>query len=125
MEDLIKKFFYTGVGIVTLTAEKLQETVDEMVGQGKVSKEEGKKVVNTFMDKVDDKRGEMEGKVKEMAESFATAINLPKFATKEDLDTLITRIEALETKMAASTTTEVKEAVKKTATRAKSSKATS
>lgn len=125
MEDLIKKFFYTGVGIVTLTAEKLQETVDELVGQGKVSKEEGKKVVNSFMDKVDDRRGEMEGKVKEMAESFANAINLPKFATKEDLDSLISRIEAIETKLAEQTTTEVKAAVKKTATRAKSSKATS
>ncbi|WNJ21483.1 hypothetical protein [Pontibacter sp. G13] len=117
MEDVLKKFLYTGVGLVALTAEKLQETVDEMVGQGKVSKDEGKKIVEDFFDKVDAKRDEMEQRMKEMADNFAESIQIPKMATKTEMQDLVERIEALEAQL----TTKGKTAVKKTASRAKKS----
>ncbi|MEL6654677.1 MAG: hypothetical protein AAFQ87_28130, partial [Bacteroidota bacterium] len=50
MEELFKRFLYTGVGFVAMTAEKLQESIDEMVGDGKLSEEEGKKLVDNFME---------------------------------------------------------------------------
>ena len=73
MEDLFKKFLYTGVGFVALTAEKLQESIDEMVGKGKISEEEGKKIVSDFLNNTEAKRHELEHKLKEAAETAQTS----------------------------------------------------
>ncbi|MEZ4777353.1 MAG: hypothetical protein R3D00_29520 [Bacteroidia bacterium] len=123
MEDLFKKFFYTGVGIASLTAEKLQEVVDELIGKGKVSKEEGKKIVDDFKDKVDVRKEEIESKIKDLAGNLTEGLNIPKFVSKEDFDAMMSRIEALEAKVGLGATEEVKETEKKsTASEKKSTK---
>lgn len=122
MEDLIKKFFYTGVGIASLTAEKLQESVDELVGRGKVSEEEGKKIVDDFADKAETRKDDFESRLKEIVENVRKGDIFPKFMTKEDLETLVSRIEALESKIdgnAEEVKAEVKAVVKKTTSKAK------
>ena len=50
MEDLFKKFLYTGVGLVAMTAEKIQKSVDKLISDGKLSIEEGKKLINKLVD---------------------------------------------------------------------------
>ncbi|MDX2249015.1 MAG: hypothetical protein SF052_19665 [Bacteroidia bacterium] len=113
MEDMFKKFFYTGVGIASLTAEKLQEVVDELIGKGKVSKEEGKKIVDDFKEKVDVRKEEIENKIKDLAGNLTESLNIPKFVSKDEFDALISRIEALEAKMGAD---EAEETEKKSTT---------
>jgi len=49
MEDLFKNFLYTGVGLVAMTAEKIQKSVGKLVNDGKLSIEEGKKVVDKLV----------------------------------------------------------------------------
>lgn len=49
MEDLFKNFLYTGVGLVAMTAEKIQKSVDKLIHEGKLSIEEGKKVVDKLV----------------------------------------------------------------------------
>ncbi len=128
MEEIFRKFLYTGVGIVALTAEKLQESVDEMVGKGKVSKDEGKRLVEEFVEKMESKRDEFEERLKEAADSMTSNMRLPQFVTKEDLASLVSRIEALEAKhgigltaqvVAEEAVEEVKEATSKAASRGK------
>lgn len=99
MEDLLKKFLYTGVGLASLTTEKLQETVDELVGKGKVSKDEGKKIIDDFTDRVEERRSDFEKRMQEMVDSFSASINLPKMASKDDIDALNQRIAMLEAKL--------------------------
>ncbi|GAB4402304.1 MAG: hypothetical protein OHK0039_00110 [Bacteroidia bacterium] len=113
MEELFKKFLYTGVGIVALTAEKLQEAVDELVGQGKVSKDEGKKIVDDFVGQVEDKRSEMEVKIQEMIENLTESINLPRVVSRTDLDAIVKRLEAIEARLGIETAAEVQAAVQK------------
>ena len=122
MEELIKKFFYTGVGIASLTAEKLQESVDELVGRGKVSEEEGKKIVDDFASKAESRKEDFEGRLKDIVDNVRKGDIFPKFMTKEDLDTLVSRIEALESKIEGNTEDvkkEVKAVVKKSTAAAK------
>jgi polyhydroxyalkanoate synthesis regulator phasin len=99
MEELLKKFLYTGVGVVAFTAEKLQEAVDELVGKGKVSEDEGKKIVDNFVGDVEGKRNELEDRLRTMADNFAEAINLPRLMTREDLEALTARVAAIEAKL--------------------------
>lgn len=112
MEDILKKVLYTGVGIATVTAEKLQETVDEWVGKGKVSEEEGKKIVEDFWGQVESRKNEIEERVKAMFEKVTDKVNVPTIPTREELDELIKRVEALEEKLGADVSEEVKAEVK-------------
>lgn len=119
MEDLIKKFLYTGVGIAALTAEKMQEAVDELVGKGKVSEEEGKKIVDDFTDKAETRREKFERELKEVVDNVKSGTIFPQFMSKDDFQTLLTRIEALEQKIEAGNEADVKAVVKKTTTAVK------
>lgn len=119
MEDLIKKFLYTGVGIAALTAEKMQEAVDELVGKGQVSEEEGKKIVDEFADKAETRREKFERELKEMVENVKKGTIFPQFMTKDDFENILGRIEAIEKKIDAGTEADVKAVVKKTTAAAK------
>jgi polyhydroxyalkanoate synthesis regulator phasin len=49
MEELFKNFLYTGVGLVAMTAEKIQKSVDKLVSEGKLTMDEGKKLVDKLV----------------------------------------------------------------------------
>ncbi len=49
MEDLFKNFLYTGVGLVAMTAEKIQKSVDKLVSEGKLTMDEGKKLIDKLV----------------------------------------------------------------------------
>jgi polyhydroxyalkanoate synthesis regulator phasin len=53
MDKIVRKALYTAVGIVAGTTERLQNAIDELVSKGKISAEDGKKVVD---DVVNEKR---------------------------------------------------------------------
>jgi len=93
MDDLFKKFLYTSVGLASLTAEKLQEAVDDLVGRGKLSENEGKKILDDFFSNTDAKKEEFEAKLREAAESTMERFSLP---SKEDITALQKRIGDLE-----------------------------
>lgn len=96
MDDLFKKFLYTGVGIVSTTAETLQTTVDEWIDKGSVSKEEGKKMVEDFLTEAENKKGKVEGKVKGLVEKTMNSFDLP---TRNEMEKLNARIADLESKL--------------------------
>ncbi len=96
MENLLKKFFYTGVGLVSITAERLQKTVDEMVGEGKVSEEEGKKIVDGFVEDIDKRRSEFESNMKETIDNFASKVNTPDFMKNNVFTEINERLEKIE-----------------------------
>ena len=108
MEDIIKKVLYTGVGLVTLTAEKLQEAVDDLVDKNKMSEEEGKKVVDDFQEKTNSYKEDLEDKFKGFAQDIRDAFDFP---SKKDWTQLLERVEAIEEKLGAKE--DVKKVVKK------------
>ena len=96
MEDLFKKVLYTGVGLVAFASEKIQQTVDELVKENKISSEEGKKIVDNFLNSTEAKKDEFEGKLKSLTDEVVTKFNFNK---KTDLNSLVARIEAIEAKL--------------------------
>lgn len=96
MEDLFKKFLYTGVGLVALTADKIQTTVDKLVSENKLTLDEGKRIVDDFLKNSQSKREEFETQLKSITERVVKNFD---FATAHELKDLKKRIEALEAKM--------------------------
>ncbi len=93
MEDIFKKFLYTGVGLVAHTAEKIQQSVNKLIDDNKISAEEGKKIIDDFVKNTQTKKDEFESQLKSISEKIIKGLN---YAKKEELDELRARIEALE-----------------------------
>lgn len=96
MEDLFKKFVYTGVGMVSTTFEKFQKSVEKLVDEDKLSQEEGKKLVDDLFKNTESRREEFEAKLKKVAEEILTRMNL---ATQSQLHELQDRLAVIETKL--------------------------
>ena len=61
MVNLIKKAFYTGLGLAVLTKEKAEELVKEIAQQAKLSEHEGKELVDSLMKQSDQARNRFPG----------------------------------------------------------------
>jgi len=99
MEEAIKKFVYTSVGMLSAASERLQQAVDDFVGSGQESKEEGKKVVENFQEEMERHQSELEKKGKALMASLEK--NAPK-ATGENvpgIQQILDRLEAIEKKL--------------------------
>jgi len=96
MEELLKKILYTGVGIAALTAEKLQQVIDGLVKEDKLTQEEGKKIVDDFFQNTQTKKDEFESQLKSVAEKVISNF---KFAPSKDVEALKKRVNALESKV--------------------------
>jgi polyhydroxyalkanoate synthesis regulator phasin len=96
MDDLFKKFVYTGVGLVSTTFEKFQKSVEKLVDEDKISQEEGKKMVDELFKNTEGKREEFEAKMKKVVEEVLVRMNL---ATQTQLRELQDRIAVIETQL--------------------------
>ena len=98
MEDTFKKFLYTGVGMVTSTIEKVQSKINELVDEGKLTENEGRKVVDDLLEDLDHKKDDYEGKVRNFMEGVMSKFDLP---TRKEVTDLESKIADLEAKLAA------------------------
>ncbi|MES2619717.1 MAG: hypothetical protein V4615_02615 [Bacteroidota bacterium] len=89
LQENLKKYFYSGVGLAAHTADVVQKSVNELVKKGKVSEADGKKLVGEAIKKVEARRPEIEAKYNEAVHKFV------KFSSSE-VSKLQKRIEKLE-----------------------------
>lgn len=96
MDNIIKKVLYTGVGFIAATTERLQKSVDELVDRGRLSEEEGKKVVDDVVKNTETKRDEYEGRFRKVIDAALAKLNLPQGDSYERLEK---RVKSLEVKL--------------------------
>ncbi len=96
-DNLFKKVLYAGVGLASVTAEKIEETVDDLIKKGKISDSEGKKIVEDFFKNTEVKAEEFEGKLKEVVKNVVAKFD---FLKREDVAGLRRRVEELEAELA-------------------------
>ncbi|GIV39636.1 MAG: hypothetical protein KatS3mg033_1436 [Thermonema sp.] len=100
MQEVVKKFIYTSVGLVSITAETLKQTVDKLVEESKLSTDEGKKIVDEFLKNTETKREEFETQLQSLVEKVSKKL---KFVTEDDLNEVLKRVEKLEKALAEQT----------------------
>ena len=96
MDKIVRKALYTAVGIVAGTTERLQKAIDDLVSKGKLSEEEGKKVVDDVVKTTDNRRDEYEGRFRNLIDTVLSKLNLPQGDAYEKLEK---RIKSLEVKL--------------------------
>ena len=95
--SLFKKVVYAGVGLASVTAEKIEETVNDLVDKGKISDSEGKKIVEDFFKNTEVKTAEFEDKLKEVVKNVVAKFD---FLKRDDVEGLKRRVEELEAELA-------------------------
>jgi len=94
--DIFKRAALMGIGIMSLTEEKLKELVKELETKGEVGEKEGKKLLKDLMARADKGKKVVEENIKKGIKDSLAKVNI---ANKEDLIKLEKRVNGLEKKV--------------------------
>ncbi len=97
MDATLRKLVLAGIGAASLTKEKIEDLVDELVKRGEVSEEEKAKFVKETVAKVEDHSRQLRTWVDE-AVGKATERLKPKF--QKDIEELSAQVHALRDEIA-------------------------
>jgi len=94
--DMIKKAMLLGLGVISLTKEKAQEVVDDLIKRGEVSKDERFKMVDTLLKEAEKQEEELTAKINETVQKVIAKMGL---ATKKDQEDISRRLEEIEKRL--------------------------
>ena len=102
MIDLIKKAVLTGMGVVSLTKEKIDEFSRELIEKGKLSEQEGEKFISEMWKRAEESKEAMKNQADKVVEATLNRMQLAKVSDLEKLQSEIAslrkEIEALRNK---------------------------
>lgn len=93
---MLKDVIYASIGFASLTKEKAEEAIAELIRKGELSTEEGKNVLDDMVNKMQVEKSKLKEKIDEQIEIAINSMNLVK---KSDLDSLATKVAELEMKI--------------------------
>lgn len=105
--EQLRDLFFTGVGFAALAKEKVDDMVEDLRKQGKISKGDGERIVKDFVADTKNAREKFE---KDVKSALTEVLEKAAYATKKELDNLKNRIEELEVKGKAAAEKKAKEA---------------
>jgi len=86
MISALKKLYLAGLGAITLTKEKAEELVDELVKKGQVKAEEKKSFVENILKAAEEKRKETQEFIKKEIQRVLKSMEIP---TKKDVEDIV------------------------------------
>ncbi|MEL7591907.1 MAG: hypothetical protein AAGU17_11515 [Anaerolineaceae bacterium] len=92
MRTLFERSVLAGIGILSMTHEKAQKIVDELIRRGEVQKDEGKDWVESLVQRGDEERQSLRKLIHDEVKSTMDELGL---VTKQDLQDLASKIETL------------------------------
>lgn len=93
MLDFLKRTIWIGAGLAAMTAEKIEETVKEIVNRGHMSEKEGKEFIDDLIEKSKKAKKDLGERVENAVQETLQRLKIP---SREEVDELKARIEQLE-----------------------------
>ena len=94
--DIFKRAAIMGIGIMSLTEEKLKELVKELETKGEVGEKEGKNLLKDLLTRADKEKKVVEENIKKGIKDYLAKVNI---ASREHLIKLEKRVNGLEEKI--------------------------
>jgi len=94
--DILKRAALMGIGIMSMTEEKIKELVKELESKGEVSEKEGKDLLKDLITRADKEKKTIEENIKRGIKDYLAKINI---ASREDVIKLEKRVKSLEEKV--------------------------
>ncbi|MBN2105174.1 hypothetical protein JW835_14135 [bacterium] len=92
MADLFEKTLYLGLGIFSMTKDRAEEIINDLVEKGKVSKDESAKAVRDLMDRAEKEKSHFDKKLNQIIEDTVKNLHL---ATRKDIDEINKKLDKL------------------------------
>ena len=93
MLELLKKTMLTGIGLASMTKEKIEELGSRIAEESKLSEEEGRKLVEELLSRSNETKKDLETQVEKLVKDILEKLQI---SSREDLKTLENRIIKLE-----------------------------
>jgi polyhydroxyalkanoate synthesis regulator phasin len=93
MLEFIKKAIFIGAGLASMTAEKVEEAVAEIVRKGEISEKQGRELIQELKDRSGKARKDLGDRVEKMIEEALQKLKIP---TRREMDELKARVDQLE-----------------------------
>ena len=92
MIELIKKAMFTGIGVASLTKEKVETVAKDFVDKAGLSEDEGKKFVQDMVVKSAESKEEVSKQIEEIVNSTLEKMNLAKGTDIQELKSEIAKL---------------------------------
>jgi polyhydroxyalkanoate synthesis regulator phasin len=96
--DIIRRAVLLGLGAISLTKEKAEEVVDDLVKRGEISSGERFKTVDRLLKEAEKQEKELEQKIAGTVQKIVADMGLP---TKKDLEEISKTLKKIESKISA------------------------
>jgi polyhydroxyalkanoate synthesis regulator phasin len=93
MRDLIHKFFLTGIGLASMTDEKIREYVADLEKKGEVNAQEGRELAKQMIDKAKSQTEHIRTVVQQECDKILGKF---KLVSRKEYDELKQRVDKLE-----------------------------
>ncbi|MDD3852292.1 MAG: polyhydroxyalkanoate synthesis regulator [Syntrophomonadaceae bacterium] len=93
--SMIKKALYLGLGIFSVTREKAEKLVNELVEKGEMSGDEAKQIIDDLLTRGEEEKQALRKMVKEEIEDWRKDFSL---VTRSEFESLKARIEEMQQK---------------------------
>ena len=93
MFELLKKGYLIGLGLASLTREKVEEVVDELVRRGEIAEKDRPGAIEELIARAKEEQKKLTNTVKEGAQKVIAETGIP---TRQQFEELIKRLDKLE-----------------------------
>ncbi len=93
MIELMKKALLMGLGVASLTKEKIEEMSRDFIEQGKLTQQEGEKLVDELLAKAEESKQDLKKEIDNRVEEIITKMNLVRMS---DLDEVKLQLQQLQ-----------------------------
>lgn len=97
MIDLIKKTVLTGIGVASLTREKMEDFSKELIAKGKMTEQEGEKFVNEMISRAEDSQEALKAQTESLVKNAMEKMHLVQ---AKDINLLKSEIKKLREEIA-------------------------
>ncbi len=92
MFDFLERGFLATVGVLSVSREKVQEIVDQMVERGELNLDEGKQLVDKMVKRGQEERESMRGLVRQEVQKVVGELDI---VSRKDVQVLNDKLDAL------------------------------
>jgi len=93
MKDFIRKSMLVGMGLATVTREKIEQTIDELIKKGEISEKEGKEAIDELVEKSREVKKELTDKIENIVSDTLKKLNIP---SREEFQELKDKVERMD-----------------------------
>ncbi len=93
MLEILRKGYLIGIGLASLTREKIEEVVDELVKRGEVAEKDRPRIIEDLMTRMRDEQKRLSNSVKDTVQRVVGEMGVP---TRQQFEELRQRLEKLE-----------------------------